>query len=688
VGFLASVAHAEEENVKVVAFECPLDADRNFINGTYADPDNCALYYHCNRDLRWPRQCPPGLEYWPLATGEECTFTMCVKPELSGCEPKNKARAAAKYELVREELEAHERDMAERRAAMTEDELTDYYPCYQDEKTGNWVDITLPNRQNCYQYYHCTGGISFPSECPPFSYYTPNIGWRGPGNGCQFSVCQEFEDALCAIDGNWGSWGAWGECSAPCGDGIQIRERECNDPPTTNGGTQCPGYSFEPRLCNVGTCKDNGTAVFAYRLTDISTGVTEVDPIDFEGLLVNSDGSYSIVDHTWTSPSDGLYFQGLGTGVLALQPANAYLKSAGSYPSLGVKRSHIGHLGRDGGISNQAVFFVGAGDVLNVAAAPGTSMTADAGKPSYWTIFSLEDVGGSELAFSAAFTNESAAADPLLYDTILTNEGNAYNNGVFAPQVAGYYYISYSAGVDTTTTQTSIDFVLTASGSSCDATGTFRSTLSRSHVNYEGIDTVSRGILMYLNTGCSVSMSSVNPFFSSDNLETSFSGFLYNPLLAGDSVAFFVARSNSWSDNTALDPVPFDRVAVNEGNGWGADGLDNFFVSPATGYYFVMMSAGAQNLNRVDVRLYINDEYTADIYRQSMVHQGTDFLSRNIIVHLKEGDRMRWRAVASTSLYSSSGGLETSFGGFMLFRGETSDLSEEQTDELLQQFKL
>ena len=28
------------------------------------------------------------------------------------------------------------------------------YPCYKDE-SGDFVDITLPNRYNCYQFYHC-----------------------------------------------------------------------------------------------------------------------------------------------------------------------------------------------------------------------------------------------------------------------------------------------------------------------------------------------------------------------------------------------------------------------------------------------------------------------------------------------------------------------------------------------------
>ena len=31
------------------------------------------------------------------------------------------------------------------------------YPCFQDDD-GNWVDLTLPARKNCNQYYDCVAG--------------------------------------------------------------------------------------------------------------------------------------------------------------------------------------------------------------------------------------------------------------------------------------------------------------------------------------------------------------------------------------------------------------------------------------------------------------------------------------------------------------------------------------------------
>ena len=67
-----------------------------------------------------------------------------------------------------------------------------------------------------------------------------------------------------------------------------------------------------------------------------------------------------------------------------------------------------------------------------------------------------------------------------------------------------------------------------------------------------------------------------------------------------------MARSTDWSNSLALDPVTFDRVVVNQGNGWGAE-VSNYFTVPVTGYYLVTLSVGAMPEKRVDFRLYKND---------------------------------------------------------------------------------
>ena len=45
--------------------------------------------------------------------------------------------------------------------------------------------------------------------------------------------------SLCPIHGNWGQWQVTISCSATCGSGILHRNRMCNNPPASNGGSQC-----------------------------------------------------------------------------------------------------------------------------------------------------------------------------------------------------------------------------------------------------------------------------------------------------------------------------------------------------------------------------------------------------------------------------------------------------------------
>lgn len=58
------------------------------------------------------------------------------------------------------------------------------------------------------------------------------------------------------IDGVWGPWGTWGECSAPCGGGLRVRRRKCDDPPPQNGGMDCAGCHMDYEVCNTQLCAE------------------------------------------------------------------------------------------------------------------------------------------------------------------------------------------------------------------------------------------------------------------------------------------------------------------------------------------------------------------------------------------------------------------------------------------------
>ncbi|KAK1794599.1 hypothetical protein P4O66_001319 [Electrophorus voltai] len=62
----------------------------------------------------------------------------------------------------------------------------------------------------------------------------------------------------CLVDGGWSQWGPWSECSVPCGGGVQMRIRQCNNPTPQGGGRECSGAGDQQRECNSQVCTDTG----------------------------------------------------------------------------------------------------------------------------------------------------------------------------------------------------------------------------------------------------------------------------------------------------------------------------------------------------------------------------------------------------------------------------------------------
>lgn len=63
------------------------------------------------------------------------------------------------------------------------------------------------------------------------------------------------ESGVNQVDGAWGDWGGWFQygngttCSKACGDGLQIRNRICNNPAPRNGGQAC-GMESANTICD------------------------------------------------------------------------------------------------------------------------------------------------------------------------------------------------------------------------------------------------------------------------------------------------------------------------------------------------------------------------------------------------------------------------------------------------------
>uniref|UniRef100_A0A8C3GM35 Hemicentin 1 n=1 Tax=Cairina moschata TaxID=8855 RepID=A0A8C3GM35_CAIMO len=66
---------------------------------------------------------------------------------------------------------------------------------------------------------------------------------------------------LCPVDGNWSEWGLWEECSKSCGQGNRTRTRICSNPSAQHGGKPCDGSAVDSVMCNIRPCPGCGTII-------------------------------------------------------------------------------------------------------------------------------------------------------------------------------------------------------------------------------------------------------------------------------------------------------------------------------------------------------------------------------------------------------------------------------------------
>ncbi|XP_077291043.1 ADAM metallopeptidase with thrombospondin type 1 motif B [Arctopsyche grandis] len=77
---------------------------------------------------------------------------------------------------------------------------------------------------------------------------------------CQNRECVPRTSPPPPEDGDWGEWSNWTECSRPCGGGISITTRECNNPMPKNGGKFCTGERTRYQVCNTTACSKTETS--------------------------------------------------------------------------------------------------------------------------------------------------------------------------------------------------------------------------------------------------------------------------------------------------------------------------------------------------------------------------------------------------------------------------------------------
>lgn len=77
---------------------------------------------------------------------------------------------------------------------------------------------------------------------------------NAPNSDFLYDILHLFAKKMCKTDGGWSNWTNWSPCSKSCGQGRQIRMRECNNPKPENGGKYCKGDPVEEKQCYLTRC--------------------------------------------------------------------------------------------------------------------------------------------------------------------------------------------------------------------------------------------------------------------------------------------------------------------------------------------------------------------------------------------------------------------------------------------------
>ncbi|CAF1679281.1 unnamed protein product [Rotaria magnacalcarata] len=93
------------------------------------------------------------------------------------------------------------------------------------------------------------------------------------GSTLQYDTCNT--NVTCPTDGGWSSYTTFGPCSATCGNGTQVRTRNCNSPVPSFGGSQCVGNSKDTQRCltNISCPIDGGWSVWAQSPCSSTCGI-------------------------------------------------------------------------------------------------------------------------------------------------------------------------------------------------------------------------------------------------------------------------------------------------------------------------------------------------------------------------------------------------------------------------------
>lgn len=391
----------------------------------------------------------------------------------------------------------------------------------------------------------------------------------------------------------------------------------------------------------------------SFQATRLSSLPSAPGVVQFDNLPVNH-WSFNQASNTFTAPVTGYYWIHMTVAIPKDSQANVLLRGLSPVEYIIVSRTSTNY---DGPVttSTDSVAYLNAGTAIQIITQ--YPLYSDSLLQTSFGCFLLDSIMSPVVAFAFGLSNSFICTLPacsyvIPFNVIYLDTHYAWNStsSAYIVPVTGTYVISLSAGT------TSIYRV--------GAYLQVNSVVKMYHVYTYDIfhsqpETYSGLGLVSLKAGDVVSevlyLGTVSP-------ATVFSGFLYSPYLT-PAVAFSVGvNKNNAVQNAPLDPVPYDTVLVNQGNGWNKSKFT--FTAPFDGVYYIhvtsMMAGGATC--QKDVLL--NGVAVVNYMYMSTTHSSEDSRSRGFILRLKAGDELRVRLTNGT--YYIANNLLNHFAGFLL----------------------
>ena len=272
-----------------------------------------------------------------------------------------------------------------------------------------------------------------------------------------------------------------------------------------------------------------------------------------------------------------------------------------------------------------------------------------------WSAFLLDNLMYPLIAFCARPPTGKVMNNNLkiVFADTNFNIGNAWNStaDLFTAQRTGVYVFSVSFSVIASVRE----------GISVIVRNAEYQRIFIASDNHNGYIMTGKTFALYLSVGDTVYLNLVynNQLYSSTYYSMSFAGFLYEPLHT-HKVIWSVHRISNI--NGQYNPLPFEDVSVNVGNGWNT--TSNKFLVPYAGVYQLHLTATSIGYAAVDYRLMWNDVAYASLLSATVFYNNVITRSRSIMIEASVGDTFYIATTSSTNLYGSC--RETSFTGYLI----------------------